>query len=170
MEMWVVCYCAKAYLHCAVKLSAVTTACLLPLALKFIFACRPVWLWRARTFSERTCRPVAFTVMDVRVCVRLLCNAVMNPWIYITYKHFSPRAVYALGKCTLLRFKFPHKNSFACRITVYCILWFKSHMLHIHHYPQHCAFITDESWITCKRRITPTHKIRYIDCTIATHC
>lgn len=40
MEMWVVCYCEEAYLHCAVELSAVATACLFVLALKFIFACR----------------------------------------------------------------------------------------------------------------------------------
>lgn len=43
MEMWLVCYGVKAYLHCAVKLSVVAKACLLTLALKFIFACRAVW-------------------------------------------------------------------------------------------------------------------------------
>lgn len=37
---------ARAYLHCAVKPSAVTTACLLTLALKCIFAGSAVWLRR----------------------------------------------------------------------------------------------------------------------------
>lgn len=54
MEMRVVCYCVKAYLHCAAKLSVVTTTCLLTLALKFIFACRAVWFRRVRDiFGEK---------------------------------------------------------------------------------------------------------------------
>lgn len=100
MEMWVVCYCVKAYLHCAVKLSVVTTACLLTLALKFIFARRAVWFRHVRDiFGEKAQRrQIAFTLTALCLCV-YFCNAVMKPWIYTN--SYLPSAVCAPVLCML---------------------------------------------------------------------
>lgn len=76
MEMWVVCYSVKAYLHCAVKLSVVTTGCLLTLALKFIFACGAVWSRHVRDiFGEKVqWRQIAFTLTGLWLCLLLQCG------------------------------------------------------------------------------------------------
>lgn len=107
MEMWVVCYCVEAYLHCAVKLSVVTTARRPSLALKFIFACRAVWLRHVRDiFSGNVQRmPIAFTLMGLCVYFAL--------WLW-TFKYVShitcsfPRLV-----CTpsVFWFKLQRKNN-----------------------------------------------------------
>lgn len=55
MEMWVVCYGVKAYLHCAAQLSVVATACLLALALKFIFALGAVCFRCERDIFRERC-------------------------------------------------------------------------------------------------------------------
>lgn len=97
MEMRVVCYCVKAYLHCAVKLSAVTTACLLTLAHKFIFACRDVWSRHVTgSFGEKVqWRRIVFILTGLCLCVCLLLQWGYEWNIYSkTYTYF-PSAVCA---------------------------------------------------------------------------
>lgn len=111
MEMRVVCYCVKAYLHCAVKLSLVTTACLLTLALKFIFACRAVWFRHVRDiFGEKVQRrQIAFTLTGSCVCPLLQCTyEPLN-----TYKPpFAKRRLCTrpMKRCMLCLVKFHRRN------------------------------------------------------------
>lgn len=85
MEMWVVRYCVRAYLHCAVKLSAVTTACLPTLALKFIFACGAVWFKHVRNVNRGKAqwRQIACTLTGLCVCLLLQCTSLnISKYIY----------------------------------------------------------------------------------------
>lgn len=76
MEMRVVCYCVKAYLHCAVKLSVATTTCLLTSAAKFIFACSAVRFRHIRDILRKKkvqWRQIALQRVCVYTFVMWLC-------------------------------------------------------------------------------------------------
>lgn len=129
MEMRVVCYCVKAYLHCAVKLSLVTTACLLTLALKFIFACRAVWFRHVRDiFGEKVQRrQIAFTLTGSCVCLLLQCTyEPLN-----TYKPpFAKRRLCTrpMKRCMLCLVKF-HRRNRQYIVHFNQVIW-KPHALH----------------------------------------